>query len=277
MWQLSPYASLVFNQGNFNFELGGRWNHHNLYGNNFTYTINPSYLFENRLKLFANISSAFKTPSLFQLFDPLIGNTMLDPEKSLILEGGLEWYANKVFARATGFHRKTKNAIQFIITDPVFFSGHYLNVSSQKNYGLETEFRYRTNKLSIDANYTFTKGSTISSYSQDGDPLPGAIKYNSLFRVPEHAVNIFTNYKLTKKLSVGSLVKYVGERLEPIFAAPPAKLENYFTIDLSGQYLFGDKFRAFADLKNITNREYQDILGYKSRKFNFDIGVDVRF
>jgi len=42
---ISPYASLFFKtRDGLNIELGGRFNHDNKYGDNFTYSFNPSYL-----------------------------------------------------------------------------------------------------------------------------------------------------------------------------------------------------------------------------------------
>ena len=90
IWQLSPYTSLAWDLNDVHLELGGRLNHHSTYGNNFTWSFNPSYLINRRLKIFANLSSAFKAPTLYQLFDPYIGNKDLDPEKSVTYEGGVE-------------------------------------------------------------------------------------------------------------------------------------------------------------------------------------------
>ncbi len=277
MWQTSPYASLVYDHNDLNIEIGGRWNHHNLYGNNFTFTFNPSLLVKEKIKLFANLSSAFKTPSLYQLFDPFIGNRALDPERTIVIEAGAELYQTNLVARVTPFYHRTSNAIQFIITDPVFFSGKYLNVNSQENYGGEFELNYRNTSWNVNANYTFTKGRISSDYTESGGQLSKDTTYNNLYRVPEHAFNIFASRKLTQNISVSSMVRYSGSRLEPVYADIPAELDAYMTIDLSGQYRFNEKLRAFVDLRNITNKKYFDILGYHSRRFNFTAGFDVQF
>jgi vitamin B12 transporter len=88
---ISPYASLFLktNKG-FNVELGGRFNHHNQYGNNFTYSFNPSYLIRDRIKLFVNITSGFRMPSITELFGPYGSNANLKPEKSTTQEAGLQ-------------------------------------------------------------------------------------------------------------------------------------------------------------------------------------------
>jgi vitamin B12 transporter len=276
MHQLSGYTSVVYSNGGANIEGGARLDHHNIYGNDLTYTFNPSYLLRQKLKLFANISSAFKTPSLFQLFDSFVGNPGLNPEKSDSREAGFEIYPiGTLRLRATAFYRKTKNAIQFIITDPVFFSGHYENITHQKNYGVEASISYEGEKWSINSNYTFTKGKVSSAYSESGDLLAKDTSYNNLYRVPQNAVNVFVAYSPTKKIGLNCLIKYVGKRLEPVFAAAPKELDDYFTIDIGGQYNLAENARAFLSLKNITNKRYFDILGYNSRRFNFTAGISL--
>jgi vitamin B12 transporter len=274
-WQLSPYASIVYNSGAANIELGGRLNHHSVYGNNFTYTFNPSFRL-HKVKMYGNLYTAFKAPSVFQLFDPYSGNQNLDPEKSMIVEAGAEFYPTEYLRiRATGFHQKTKNAIQYIITDPSFFTGHYQNVSEQKNYGAELELNYEGPKWSVNSNYTYTKGKISSAYSESGNLLTKDTVYANLYRVPDHAVNALINYAVNKKISVGTLLRYVGKRFEPIYASAPVQLDNYFTIDLSGQYKMNNNTRFFLSLKNLTNKQYFDILGYNSKRFNFTAGIDL--
>jgi vitamin B12 transporter len=278
MSQSSVYASAVYNNSGLNLELGGRFNHHNVYGNNSTYTFNPSYLIQQKVKLFANISSAFKTPSLFQLFDAFSGYKDLQPEKSNILESGVEIYlASKSRLRTTWFYRRTKNAIQYIIIDPATFQGHYYNTNNQKNYGLEVEFNYMVKKWTVSSNYTYTKGEVSSAYSESGDKLSKDTVYKNLYRVPDHAFNSFITYNFTKAISVSTLLKYVGKRSEPVYASAPKQLDDYFTVDLAGQYRFNKNIKAFIDLKNITNKKYFDVLGYNSRRFNFSTGIDLSF
>jgi vitamin B12 transporter len=274
MSQLSPYVSLINKNNGFTGEADIRWNHHSEYGSNFTYTINPSYLINNKIKLFANLYSAFKTPTLYQLFDPSAGNADLKSEKGTITEAGAELFSSKAFRiRAVGFYRNTKNAIQYILIDPVFFISQYRNVSRQKNYGAELEINYALNKWNIAANYTYTDGKTKSDYDGTGAPLGKDTTYYNLYRIPKNDFNINIGWQATTELFISTQLRAIGKREEFIYGAAPETLKSYATIDLYGEYKFNRKIKAFADLKNITNKEYFDIPGYNSRKFNFITGV----
>ena len=96
--QLGIYASVVLKdmQG-FNLEAGGRYNHFNKYGDAFTFSFNPSYVIKNTIKIFGNITSGFKAPSLYQVYSEYRNpNTALKPEQSLSIEGGVQYSKENV-------------------------------------------------------------------------------------------------------------------------------------------------------------------------------------
>jgi vitamin B12 transporter len=277
MSQVSPYASVVLKANRlFNIELGGRMNHHSKYGNNFSYTINPSALLNNNLKIFLNLYSAFKAPTLFQLFDPIFGNQQLDPEESFNVEGGAQYFVTKHFnVRGVYFYRNTKQAIEFIYTDPTNFTSQYKNVSRKISDGIELEAEYKGDKWNLSANFTHMEGKIISPYNNTGFPVAKDTTYNNLYRTPKNVFNLAGGVWVTSRLYTGTTVRVAGDRLEPIYANKPVVLDNYYTIDLYGEYRILQNVRLFADFKNITDQEYFEILGYNTRGFNFMGGVRV--
>ncbi len=277
MSQASPYASVVLKPTReLNVELGGRLNFHSEYGSNFSYTINPSLFVNEKLKTFVNLYSAYKAPTLFELFDPLFGNKVLEPEVSFNFEGGAQWFFTRdLNVRAVYFYRNTKDAIEFIYTDPANFISQYRNVSSKKAHGLELELEYRSDKWNLAANYTYIKGELTSPYDNAGFPVGKDTTINDLFRVPENVVNINGGLWVTPQWYAGTSLRVAGERLEPIYAGAPVVLDSYYTWDLYTEYRASKKFRVFADFKNITNQEYFEVLGYNTRGFNVMAGVHV--
>lgn len=278
MSQLSPYASVIYKSGNeLNIEAGGRWNNHSVYGNNFTYTFNPSYLINRKIKVFANLYSAYKVPTLYQLYtDPGAGgNKDLQPEKGTIGELGTEIFASKALRfRIVGFYRNTKDAILYTY-NPNTFESLYRNVSEQQNYGAELEASYVAGKLSITANYTYTDGKTESAFDGTGTELSKDTSYYNLYRIPKNAFNLTVGIQATKAFYASASLRAVDNREEYIYGSTPETLKGYTTIDLYAEYKF-NKLTAFADLRNITNKKYFDWLGYNTRRFNFMAGVNFR-
>lgn len=277
MTQVSPYASVVLKANRiFNIELGGRMNHHSKYGDNFSYTINPSVLVNNNVKVFLNLYSAFKAPTLFQLFDPMFGNQQLDPEESFNIEGGAQFFITKHFnVRGVYYYRNTKHAVEFIYTDPANYISQYVNVSRKKSNGVELEVEYKDDRWNVSANYTHIEGKIVSAFDNAGFPLAKDTTYNNLYRTPKNVFNMTGGIWITDKLYTGTTVRVVGNRWEPIYASRPVMLDNYYTVDLYGEYKVLPNVRVFADFKNITDREYFEILGYNTRGFNFMGGVKV--
>ncbi|MCW3117297.1 MAG: hypothetical protein JWM28_1379 [Chitinophagaceae bacterium] len=275
--QFSPYASLIYKTENgFTMEAGSRWNNHSVYGNNFTYTLNPSLLIHHKVKIFANLYSAYKVPSLYQLYDESAGNKDLKPEKGIIGEAGTEIFAGKSFhVRIVGFYRNTKDAILYTY-NPTTFESLYRNVSEQKNYGAELEANYTAGKLSVAANYTYTDGKTKSAFDGTGTELSKDTSYYNLYRIPKNAYNLTIGYQATKSFFVSALLHSVSQREEFIYGSSPAILKGYTTIDLYGAYQLGRKFTVFADFRNITDKKYFDWLGYNAKRFNFMVGINAR-
>ncbi len=276
MNQISPYASVIYKHNNFNLEWGSRLNIHSEYGNNVSFTFNPSYLIRNKTKIFGNLYSAFKTPTLYQLFDHSAGNASLAQEKGIIGEAGVEFFSVKSFkARVVGFYRNTKDAILYTF-NPSTFESKYRNVSKQANYGAELETGYVASRMNISANYTYTNGKTTSKYDGTGTALGKDSSYFNLYRIPKHAINLNAGVQITKAFFVSTQIHSVSKREEFIYSGVPVILKAYTTINLYSEYKFAKNTKLFIDLKNITNQQYFDFLGYNAREFNFTAGVSFQ-
>lgn len=275
----SAYASAFFHSGNgFFMEAGGRWNNHSLYGNNFTYTLNPSYV-RGRWKMFINLSSAFKAPTLYQLYDAVSGSPSLKPERSTSFEAGMQYnaLAGAWQTRAIFFARNLKDGIDYSLID-----FRYFNNNSAKDRGLELESQYRKGKWNLNFNYTYVTGevNTIKykydapsfSYLPDGDTT-----YNYQFRRPAHSLNLSAGYQVNTKLYTSLHGRYAGKRLEPRFMQAPIEVDPYVVVDLYIEYRLTSKIRAYMDVRNLLDNDYIDIRGFSTRGFNFLAGVSLTF
>lgn len=277
MSQISPYASVILKANRvFNIEMGARMNHHSKYGNNFSYTINPNVLLHNNVKLFVNLYSAFKAPTLYQLFEPSFGNQNLDPEESFNIEAGAQVQLTKNLSfREVYFYRNTDHAIEFIYTDPVNYISQYQNISNKKAEGFEAELEYIGKIWNASANFTHIEGRLRSGFDNTGFPLGKDKTTNNLFRTPENVFNFNGGVWLGRKVYTSTTVRIAGDRLEPVYANAPVKLAKYYTVDVYGEYRVKGNIRLFADFRNITDQKYFEVLGYNTRGFNVMGGLRV--
>ena len=110
------------------------------------YSLNPSYnlkLGATSLKALTSYSTAYITPSLYQLFDSSYGNSELNPEESHTFEFGLElgFKPLNVNYSLVYFNRNTSNFIDFVTVDAENYISEYQNIAENLNAsGLEFEF-----------------------------------------------------------------------------------------------------------------------------------------
>ncbi len=272
-------ASMVYNnkQG-FNLETGVRSNFHSLYGRNFTYNFNPSVVIENILKVSYNLYSAFKAPTLYQLYDGFSGDTNLQPETSLTSEISFQLIGSKQFsARATAFTRKIKNGIDYDYANYTYF-----NNLAQQDQGIELEAGFNSKKLQIAANYTFLKGQVTTtnfvfdtnswSYKADGDTT-----YSHLFRIPRRSLNMSMGWQAHTKWYISLSQRIAGKRFEPVFGGSPVEMKHYQTSDLHIQFSPSKQMRFYVGLKNMFNAQYQEVLGYTTRGRNYTVGIRLGY
>lgn len=276
--QLSFYAS-GFLRTKFGLfaELGGRYNRNSLYGNTFTYSFNPSYLVKDRLKLFVNLSSGFRAPSLYQLFSAY-GNKALQPEKSHSAEVGVQLFsANKQsYIRALYFDRTIRNVIFFQSLSVPPYTSQYINFDKQHDWGWELEGQATWRKWSLTGNLTLLDGQ-VTTQNAGRDTT-----YNNLFRRPKTLLNVTVGYQVLPNLFVSASWRSVGDRVDRFFNDETFGTENvtlaaYSTVDLYADYQISRRFRVYADVRNLTDQTYYDVYGYTTRRRNATVGLRVNF
>jgi vitamin B12 transporter len=271
--QTSFYASLFFSAFNkkLNIEIGGRTNKHSRYGNNTTYSFNPSFSISKNWRVFGSIASAYKTPSIYQLYDNSgSGNLNLQPEKSVNYEFGVQQLHEKISSRAVYFHRDIKNGIDYD-----YVNYQYFNFVKQSVNGFELELAVKPFKnLNISANYTLITGEEhTQSRKSTNDTM-----YNHLLRRPKHNINLGVNYQFTKSLSAGISVKSVSKRFDVGgYKKEDVLLDNYFLLGAHAEYKLKDHLKFFADAQNITNKKFFDLRGYNSIPFIISGGITINW
>jgi vitamin B12 transporter len=277
--QLGIYTAVNWNAASgFNLELGGRVNIHSEYGSHFVFNINPSYLINKQVKVFANLSSAYRTPSLYQLFSEY-GNRELDPEAGFTGEAGAQYFSvdNKFTGRAVVFSRMVNDVI-FFFYNPVTFSSQYINQDKQKDHGFELEASYKiANTTTLKAFYTYTTGE-ITTRQAGKDTT-----YNNLLRRPKSSIGINLTSQVSKNFFISTNIMSVGKRKDAYFdnttfTTVYTTLKNYALWDIYAEYGFiKNKLKLFTDLRNITNSKYTEISGFNTLGFNGYGGILFSF
>ncbi len=271
--QLGAYASVVVKDiAGFNVELGGRYNTFNKYGNVFTFSFNPSYVIHNSIKVFGNISSGFKAPSLYQVYSEYRNPSQeLKPEKSMSYEGGIQYFKENVNLRAVYFSNTITNNILFYSAGAPSYTSYYVNADKQKVKGLELEARVDFGKVDLTANYVNLDG-RIETKNGVKDTA-----YFNLYRRPRQTINLNVGIELCKNWNMNLGIQSISKRYEAVYAATPVEMPAYYVWNLYSTYTINKKTSVFIDLKNITDEKYSEVRGYNSRRFNFMAGLNLSF
>lgn len=251
-------------------ELGGRLSNHSLYGNNFTYHVNPYVYLWPKGKLFANYYNSFKAPSLYQLYSPY-GNQALQAEFGKTVEAGFEQQLGKFYVRLVGFQQAVQDGIVFqsIAEEPY---GRYLNVSKQNTKGAELEARYAWKGFSSELAYTYLDGQ-MNQVINGKDST-----FSSLIRRPKHQVSLRLSQQLTKRWSASIYTQYVGERTDYFYndasyQTQGVTLASYVWTELQSTYSFSKHWRLQALVKNVLNQRPVEQYGYSGQPRNIQLSL----
>jgi vitamin B12 transporter len=267
----SPYVSFfIQTPTGLSLEAGGRYNHHSEFGGNFTYSFNTSYLINKHVKLFANISSGFKAPTVSDLFGPSYygSNPNLKPEQSRNFEGGtnVNLVNNKLQLRATGYYRNISDMIAYVGTQ-------LINIDEQKDGGTELELTYNpSGKWTIKAAYNFVTGKL--SQTREGKDT----SFYNLLRRPKNTVLASAGYQATKQLHVSLSTQVIGKRSDLYFQPVPPygtqqiNLDAYVLLNFYAEYNLGKLLKLFVDARNLTDADFMEVYGYSNMGINVNTG-----
>ena len=229
------------------------------YGDDTTFRIAAINRHEGELTSRLVLSSGFRAPSLYELFDSYYGNSTFTPETSLNAEIGLEKKLNKSSnVSATIFNNTVDNLIEF--NNDTFI--YEQNNGSTETSGLELSSNMSINNtLTLNANYTYTTSET------------GDVK---AVRVPKHDLVLAVESQFSEKFS--SLVSLrVARDVEDTVWPSNVQMPNYEVLDISFTYDINDKSSAYLQVQNVGDENYETIKGYNTGGRQFFAGIRASF
>ncbi|WP_247883036.1 TonB-dependent receptor plug domain-containing protein [Azospirillum brasilense] len=252
--------------------VGTRYDHHEIFGGEFTSRANVVYALTDALSLKAGVSQGYKAPDAYQLSREyrivscggrcfLSGNPDLEPETSTNYEIGLETRYDRWDGSVVLFHNKVKDMIQAVY-DPVAVARNWSNINNVDISGVEvTGSVSLTPKLLLSGNYTY-----LYTEQSNGAELD--------YR-PRHKVNASLTWQALDTISTSVSTSYTGPQLQGTSKMPGYTLLNWgVSADVTEALTVG------AGVKNITDV----ILSEKNVNFtsvevgrNYYVSANYRF
>lgn len=268
MTQTGLYGQLRLNpfQG-FNLNVGGRSDFNDTFGTVGTWRAGASYLWApTDTKFKGSYGTAFKAPSLFELYGPGAfcgGNRNLQPEYSRGYEFGVEQglYDRKVKAGITYFFNTYSNLIQ---CPPPFLA--LQNVANAQSEGLEATLQISPVKwfdFYFDYTHTFARNVDTNVV---------------LVRRPQDVFNIRAEVRPWADTLFGVGVLQVSNRTD--FNATTGVIMNpspYTLVRITAQYDVVKNVQLFARAENVLNRVYEEPEGFQAPYFQAFFGIKAKF
>ena len=228
-------------------------------------------------KLKGGFAEGFRAPNFNELFFPGFGNPRLGAELSSEWNVGFEQnlWGQRFSLETVYFSRRVKGLIEGALVDPVNFIFQAQNLGRVDVQGVEVIPVLRLLPgLTLSGSFTF---------------LDFATKDGRLLRRPSEHGTVGVHYErrglrgADDLLNLHVSLKVVGDRddVDPLrgFRTNPM----YARTDVAVSYTFPSRFVSFSSLTvygkiaNLFDRNYQEVLGFRSPPLNYLAGVRVTF
>lgn len=268
-WNKGAYIENRFEIENFNGSFSYRRDDHSLFREHDTYKVDASYKFKTNTTVKGGWGTAYKAPTIYQLYALPIpfmfggGNTNLQPEESESYEAGFaqSLFDEKLTLETTYFHTNFKNLIDAVYNPATWFTDMYRNVSKARVFGYETQLTYKPlKKLKITGNYTWLD-------TEDKET------HDELLRRPKNKMALNINYMPWDKIGINFNIVYIGHRTD----TGNRLLKSYIKADLAVNYKINNYFKVFGRIDNLFNEKYEEAKGYATTGITTYAGVEASF
>lgn len=205
-------------------------------------------------KFRAAYGEAFRAPYVGEMFSPFGGNPDLRAERSRSFEAGVDHYFANASLSLSYFHDRYRD----LITNVGFVLN---NVGRARARGVELAAQMRVQqRVNAGITYTFTDAENLDTNE-------------ALLRRPRHSGSAFVSLR-HGIAQANFVVMRTGERPDvlPVLPFTRAQNEAHTTFDANVQFDLGS-FTPFVKVENLTNVEYEEVLGYASPARRAVVGV----
>ncbi len=243
---------------------GVRWDDHSAFGSAVSPRVTAAWRVLPSLKLRAAAGSAFRAPSLGELYYPYSGNPDLQPERSTSWELGAEQtLAPGVVAEVTAFWNDIRDLIQY---DAQTFTNQ--NVGHARTRGVETAVRTAVGERAfLRASYTYLDAEDLDAR----EPL---------LRRPRHRASLTAGSGFGAGGSWSVTGIFVGARPDRDAADFTTPVENpsYFRMDAAATLPpVVWALSPWARVTNVLGKGYAEVAGFPAPGRRFLAGLEASF
>lgn len=210
------------------------------------------YHFLPNASVYANIGSAFRAPTLNELYSQWGGNEKLEPEESTSYELGFDYdLTSNISTNISAYHTKIKNLIIYN------YPAGNENVDQAKFTGGEAEVKWHQDDLFLSTAYAYVK----TENKKDG---------NEIAYRPRQTLTLTTGLENTTYGISASLIARAKAYAD---AANKTRVPGYATVDLNAYWNATPNVKVFTNIQNVGDVEYREVFNnYPSQDWYINSG-----
>jgi vitamin B12 transporter len=247
---------------------GARYIKHNKFGKKTVYNLGAAKLFDSGFKLTASHATAFKTPTLKNLYGWNFastgngytsggGNLELNPETSKNTELGIEKEQDWGILSAKIYNNKVNDAIDWKADPtPDSWNGQYINRDELTTKGVELSVN--ANLSGYDINFTHNHNKSIIK-----DTATQAVKR------PKNITNLVISRQYGKFNSKAQVIKKSSHDID--------NLKGFTLLNLSTSYDINQQAKVSLNVNNATDKKYQTVNGYNELERTIEMSLIYNF
>lgn len=255
----SAYAGLLGKIGPHNLQANVRYDHVENAGADTTGYLGYGYDLTSAWKLLASASTSFLAPTLYQQYDPSMGNKDLKSERSTNYEVGIQYAQGKDLVRLTAFKWRTRDLIEGVY-DPITYAGNFYNIDNAKNTGVELNLATSVLSLDVRANLTWQnpKNKETGEYLSRRARTFGSLNVSKTFG----------------QWYFGGDIQYNGHRDDSTYN--DYRLSSYAIVNLDARYNLNKNVSLYARVENLFDKDYQTAWSYNQPDRGAYVGINFK-
>ena len=246
------YLQHQFKNEQFDTQFGVRLEDNERFGNHTVGQAAVRYHFLTNASVYANIGSAFRAPTLNEMYSQWGGNIDLKPEKSTSYEVGADYQLNQnLLANVSLYQNEVKNLISsqciatcdgdWVTTFPVYQN---LNVNKATFKGGELGLKWQQDDYFISTQYAYVKTENKETGLE--------IAYR-----PKNTVTLTTG--LENSIYGINISAIARSKSNASNAANPIQVPGYATMDFNAFWNINPNVKVFTNIQNLWDNQYHQV------------------
>lgn len=249
-----------------------RYDYHKSFGSHTSPNLGATYFISDKSRFKANYGTSYRAPSVDELYGAfthggiwggmaIVGNPDLKPEKSKGWEISYEQeFGDTTSAKLTYFDNKKEDAISYKIEKaPPSQMGKFYNIDSTSSKGVEFEIKHDFGK-------GFTLVGNYNWLDSVDDTTGERLNYNAR---NTYMAKLMWTEPIKKEWNITAWNKWYTD-----FQYDSDIVYSVNTFNFTVTKRWGDKYRVFAGIDNVFNKDLSD-MGYYGRLWR--VGAEMKF